>query len=143
PIPHWLYYTPLRKNGSLWSKVVIWSSGIATVAALMGLIAGLMMYSPSRRVSIPYTGQKRLHHILGLFFGIVACTWAFSGMLSMEPFPIEGDGEPYASQITRALRGNRAPLEAFAPLPAPLALAAGGPAVKQLDFISFAGEPVY
>ena len=35
PIPHWLYYTPLRKNGPLWSKVVIWLSGIATVAALM------------------------------------------------------------------------------------------------------------
>ena len=35
-IPHWLYYTPLRKNGPLWSKIVIWLSGIATVAALMG-----------------------------------------------------------------------------------------------------------
>src|SRR5579864_3048479 len=85
-IPHWLYYTPLRKNGPLWSKVVIWASGIATLAALMGLMVGLTMYSPSRRNSIPYSGPKRLHHLLGLFFGIVACTWAFSGMLSMEPF---------------------------------------------------------
>ena len=53
PIPHWLYFTPLRTNGPLWSKVVIWSSGIATIAALMGLVVGLIMYSPSRKNSIP------------------------------------------------------------------------------------------
>ena len=32
-IPHWLYFTPLRKHGPQWSRVVIWSSGIGTVAA--------------------------------------------------------------------------------------------------------------
>ena len=26
-IPHWLYFTPLRKHGPEWSRVVIWSSG--------------------------------------------------------------------------------------------------------------------
>jgi len=46
-IPHWLYFTPLRRNGPLWSKVVIWSSGIATVAALLGLVVAVWMYSPS------------------------------------------------------------------------------------------------
>src|SRR5579864_4089010 len=106
PIPHWLYYTPLRKNGPLWSKVVIWSSGMATVAALMGLIVGLTMYSPSRRVSIPYSGPKRLHHILGLFFGIVACTWAFSGMLSMEPFPLSSGRPQGGRSLAAALRGK-------------------------------------
>jgi hypothetical protein len=40
-IPHWLYYTPLRVNGQLWTNVVVWSSGIATIAALLGLIVGL------------------------------------------------------------------------------------------------------
>ena len=29
-IPHWLYFPPLRRNGPLWNRVVIWSSGIAT-----------------------------------------------------------------------------------------------------------------
>lgn len=58
------------------------------------------MYSPSKRywrlgepTSIPYKGQKRLHMIFGLFFGIVAYTWAFSGMLSMDPFPVPAGGE--------------------------------------------------
>ena len=117
PIPHWLYYTPLRKNGPLWSKLVIWLSGLATVAALLGLVVGITMYSPSKRylqggmpTSMPYSGQKRLHTILGLFFGIVVCTWAFSGMLSMDPFPTErGPGEGVAA-IRRALQGVRPPL---------------------------------
>jgi hypothetical protein len=143
PIPHWLYYTPLRKNGPLWSKVVIWLSGIATVAALMGLIVGLTMYSPSRRISIPYSGQKRLHHILGLFFGIVACTWAFSGMLSMDPFPI-GAGSR-APGISGALRGKRPSLTQYAAKHPREALAQLGPAFqpKELEFTSFAGEPMY
>src|SRR5688572_13449980 len=36
-IPHWLYFTPLRKHGLEWSRVVIWSSGIGTLAALLGV----------------------------------------------------------------------------------------------------------
>src|SRR5579863_3208678 len=35
-IPHWLYFTPLRRDGRLWSKVVIWSSGIGAVTSLLG-----------------------------------------------------------------------------------------------------------
>jgi hypothetical protein len=145
PIPHWLYYTPLRQNGPLWSKVVIWSSGIATIAALMGLIVGLMMYSPSRRVSIPYRGQKRLHHILGLFFGIVACTWAFSGMLSMEPFPLSSGRQQGSRSIASALRGKRPQLSQYAPRSPQEVLAQLGSAfpVKQLELSSFASDPMY
>jgi len=142
-IPHWLYYTPLRKNGPLWSKVVIWLSGIATVAALMGLIVGLIMYSPSRRMSIPYTGQKRLHHILGLFFGIVACTWAFSGMLSMEPFPLSS-GRPQGRSLASALRGKRPQLSQYSKPPQEVfaQLGAAFP-VKELELSSFASDPMY
>jgi hypothetical protein len=145
PIPHWLYYTPLRKNGPLWSKVVIWLSGIATVAALMGLIVGLMMYSPSRRISIPYSGPKRLHHILGLFFGIVACTWAFSGMLSMEPFPLSSGRPQGGRSLAAALRGKRPQLSEYAAKAPQEALAQLGPAfqAKELELSSFASEPVY
>jgi PepSY-associated TM region len=145
PIPHWLYYTPLRKNGPLWSKVVIWSSGIATVAALMGLIVGLTMYSPSRRISIPYKGQKRLHHILGLFFGTVACTWAFSGMLSMEPFPLSSGRPQHGRSIAAALRGKRPQLSQYAAKRPQEVLAQLGPAfqAKELELSSFASDPMY
>ena len=77
-----------------WSRVVIWSSGIGTHRALLGIVIGVWMYSPSKRyryagapTSIPYRGQKRWHTIFGLIFGLGAATWAFSGMLSMDPFP--------------------------------------------------------
>ena len=145
PIPHWLYYTPLRKNGPLWSRVVIWLSGIATLAALMGLVVGLIMYSPSRKNSIPYRGQKRLHHLLGLFFGIVACTWAFSGMLSMEPFPLSEGRQPRADIVAAALRGERPQLSRYAVKAPREALAQLEPGFKPtvLELSSLAGEPVY
>jgi hypothetical protein len=156
-IPHWLYFTPLRKNGPLWSKIVIWCSGIATVAALMGLIVGISMYSPSKRyrlqgsaTSVPYTGQKRLHMIFGLFFGIVACTWTFSGMLSMDPFPIGGQdtagrGKGGAARIPGALRGGRFQMASYAAKSPRDALVQLAPdfGVKELELTSFAGQPVY
>ena len=70
-IPHWLYFTPLRRNGPLWSQVVIWTSGIGTVSAILGIVIGVWMYSPTKRyrypgapTSIPYRGQKRWHTVL-------------------------------------------------------------------------------
>ena len=139
-IPHWLYFTPLRKNGRLWSRIVITTSALATVAAVSGLVVGIWMYAPSR--GVPYRCQKRLHMILGLFFGILACTWAFSGMLSMDPFPIEGRSGENAGPIAAALRGNRPPLEAFRAKPPQDALAEAS-GVKELELTWFAGEPVY
>jgi hypothetical protein len=153
-IPHWLYFTPLRENGRLWSRVVIWSSGIATIVALLGLIVGLWMYSPRKRyrregmpVAIPYSGQKRLHMILGLSFGTVACTWVFSGMLSMDPFPVSGGAMRGSAgrRIAAALRGGRFSLESFAAKSPSEALQQAGrqSKVKELEFTSFAGEPAY
>jgi len=162
PIPHWLYYTPLRVQQQLWSNLIIWTSGIGTVMALMGLIVGISLYSPSQRyrldgapTGIPYRGQKRLHMILGLFFGIVTCTWAFSGMLSMDPFPVQANrgledgraGGERASPIGRiqaVLRAARFEMDDYAAKSPQMALMQlGNVKVKQLDFTSFAGEPLY
>ena len=40
-IPHWLYFTPLRKHQPQWSRFVIWTSGAATVTALIGVAIGI------------------------------------------------------------------------------------------------------
>jgi uncharacterized iron-regulated membrane protein len=101
-IPHWLYFTPLRRNGLLWSRIVIWASGIGAAAAALGLIIGIWITLPSQRV--PYSGQKRWHAILGLIFGFFACTWAFSGMLSMEPFAFSAGPRRLGGRIERAMR---------------------------------------
>jgi hypothetical protein len=151
-IPHWLYFTPLRANQALWSQVVIWSSGIATVAASLGLAVGISLYSPRKRYryrdvpsGIPYTGPKRLHTIFGLFFGVIACTWAFSGMMSMDPFPSERGQRGGRNGVAGALRSGRISLNQFAEKPPREALSQLGadfPA-KELELTLFDGEPVY
>ncbi|MBM3820413.1 MAG: hypothetical protein FJW14_15540 [Acidimicrobiia bacterium] len=154
PIPHWFYFTPLRRHGPEWSQVVIYSSAIGTVAAIIGVVIGAWMYSPRRQYrsagtpsSIPYHGQKRWHMLLGLVFGVFTATWAFSGMLSMDPFPSPPDpadgGRRGGGDMQRALRDPldltrfeaRHPREALAQL--------AGLDVRQLELVTIAGEPMY
>ena len=156
PIPHWFYFTPLRKHGPEWSRLVIWSSGIGTIAAILGIIVRVWIYSPSRRYRyagrpsrLPYYGQKRWHTVLGLIFGVATATYAFSGMLSMDPFPTltrgPGAGRRSADgpNVQQALRG-RMRLDAFeAKHPAAALRQLGNLPVKELELTAFAGEPVY
>jgi hypothetical protein len=157
PIPHWLYFTPLRKHQRQWSRVVIWSSGIGAFGALLGLLIGASMYSPSKRyrsagtaTSIPYRGQKRWHMVVGLIFGLGAATWAFSGMLSMDPFPPTRTGGPVmargagvTTRISQALRG-RPELARFAGThPRDVLARVPDLGVTELELTSFAGEAGY
>ncbi len=150
-IPHWLYFTPLRKHQPQWSAFVIWTSGLGTIAAVLGLLVGVWMYSPSKpyrssgaATSIPYRGQKRWHMIFGLIFGVAAATWAFSGMLSMDPFPTRSRGRSDDdASVAQALHG-RFQLDAFAARHPRDAIAQLAPlAVKELELTSLAGEAVY
>ncbi len=155
-IPHWLYFTPLRKHQAQWSALVIWTSGIGTGAAMLGVVIALVMFSPSRRyryagrpTSIPYRGWKRWHAMLGLIVGLGAVTWAFSGMLSMDPFPARTSGPAGPGSrrggggLSQALRG-RMQMAAFAARhPRDVLAQLTGLDVKQLVLTSFAGESVY
>ncbi|MGA3190559.1 MAG: PepSY domain-containing protein [Bryobacteraceae bacterium] len=148
-IPHWLYFTRLRRNGPLWERVVIWLSGVGTIMSILGLVAGVWLYSPSKRYrfpdgasSIPYAGQKRWHVVLGLIFGAVTCTWVFSGLLSMGPFSWLSD--PDRPNLDRALRANRfEPGDFSAKDPRKAIAEAAGMDVKELEFASFAGDAFY
>lgn len=152
PIPHWLYFTPLRKHPVEWTNVVVWSSGITAVTLLLGIVAGFWMYSPSKRyrrngtpTSIPYRGQKRWHMLLGLVFGVAGTTWAFSGLLSMDPFPIGSSGvmSEAAMNIPTSLR--RAPdlLEFRSKDPRAALAELADLEVKELEPMIAGGEPVY
>jgi hypothetical protein len=151
-IPHWFYFTPLRQHQLEWSRFVISSAGAGAIAAMLGIAIGIWMYSPFKRyrhngaaTSIPYRGQKRWHAILGLIFGLGAATWAFSGMLSMDPFPTRG-GTPHAERgadLGRALRG-RFQLPAFqAKSPRDALRQLSDLKVKELELISIGQEPFY
>ena len=154
PIPHWFYFTSLRKHGPEWLQVVIWSSGIATGVAILGVAIGAWMYSPRKKyryegaaTSIPYRGQKRWHMALGLIFGVATATWAFSGMLSVDPFPSltdPADGGRRASvDMSDALRGPLA-IEPFAALHPRQALEELRDLdVRQLELTAFDGQPFY
>jgi hypothetical protein len=164
-IPHWLYFTPLRKYPARWSSVVVWLSLVGTIAALVGVVIAVWMYSPRQRyryagqaTSIPYRGWKRWHTIIGLCFGVMTTTWAFSGLLSMGPFAIIDQltaltvpGEKNDRQaagrldLAGALRGaGGLRLSAYAVKPPSEAIAQlSGFDVKELEYRSFDGRPVY
>jgi hypothetical protein len=152
-IPHWLYFTPLRKHGHLWTRIVIWLSALSVFTAFAGIVIGLVVYSPRKSyrqagiaTGIPYLGMKRLHMILGLSFGVIACTWAFSGLLSMDPFPkLQGTLDQSGDNLEEALRGGNVSLSAFdrkSPNDA-LHSVESGFQPKELELASFAGQPVY
>ncbi len=161
-IPHWLYFTPLRTHQPQWSSTVVWSSLVGTITALIGIAIILWMYSPRKvyrnagaPTSIPYRGWKRWHAIAGLSFGLVTVTWTFSGLLSMGPFPLmnrlaewttpedtqTGHG---GSAIAEAFRSEEPSLPAFAGRTPVAAISAlSNFEVKELEWTSFASEPVY
>jgi PepSY-associated transmembrane protein len=148
PIPHWIYYTPVRKHQPAWNQIVIWSSGIGTVTGVLGIAIGVWMWSPSRRYRfegapsrLPYRGQKRWHALFGLIFGLGAVTWAFSGLLSMDPVPRMNERPRLDGP--HALRGQLR-LSAFAAKNPRQALSQlSGLSVKALELAVVAGEPVY
>jgi hypothetical protein len=159
-IPHWMYYTPLRKQGQQWFSVVVYSSLIGTITAVMGLTIAVWMYSPRRRyryagtaTAIPYKGWKRWHTIAGLVFGLVTTTWTFSGLLSMGPFAISdritawtvAEDDRELPDIAGALQGD-APFDLiqYAARPVGDALAMVREfAPREIEFTTFAGEPIY
>ena len=89
-IPHWFYFTPLRLNQPVWYWTVVWVSVIGCVMAVLGLVLAVTQFRRSKpfrlSASIRYRGFMRWHYYTGALFGVFALTWAFSGLMSMEPF---------------------------------------------------------
>jgi uncharacterized iron-regulated membrane protein len=104
-IPHWLYPTALRRNGALWSEVVISTSLLGTFLAATGLYVGIVRLRRGRdgRLGSPFRGWWYWHHVSGLVFGVLTLTWVFSGLLTMSPWGVlEGTG---ARDYLAAARG--------------------------------------
>lgn len=103
-IPHWLYFTELRKNTKLWVDVVIWTSLAGCFLTLLGLFVGLRQFRRRRstaRLASPYRGAKFWHHMLGLSFGLLVLTWTFSGFASMQPWGWLESGEESGAAAAR------------------------------------------
>ncbi len=149
-IPHWLYFAPLRLNDAVWRQVVLWLSGLAVVSAIIGLVLGVIQFRPSTpfrfsRIGsyIPYAGWMRWHYLTGIVFGVFTVTWAFSGMLSMEPWSWASRGGT-GDGIYGALAGGPLDLAAYPDFdPAEWNRTLPGRTIKEVDFAWIQGEPYY
>jgi hypothetical protein len=138
---HWLYFTPLRRNGPFWNRMIIWLSAAGSVMCLLGLIWGFYVGLRGR-----YHGWMRWHHYAGLAFGVVSFSWIFSGLLSLDPVAWQPGNTPTRTQRDAfsggplrldavgldALRGVIAPRSGGAPRRPPL---------KEIELTQFRGEP--
>jgi len=107
-VPHWLYFTELRRRGYLWAQVVIYTSLLGCFLAGIGIYIGVLQMArqPATQWS-PYRGFHCWHHMAGLTFGIFALTWVLSGLLSMNPWGWL-EGASAQAENTR-IRGGPAP----------------------------------
>jgi uncharacterized iron-regulated membrane protein len=144
-IPHFLYFTSLRNNQPLWYRIVIWTSGLAAALAVVGLVLGVVLWRRGRATisaAIPYSGWMRWHYVTGLVFGVFSVTWAFSGLVSMEPWA--WTNQRGIELRASALTGGPLQLAAFRPMEtgAWTGLLEGA-ALKEVDFVRMQGEHYY
>ncbi|NBF13241.1 PepSY domain-containing protein [Pseudomonas sp. Fl4BN1] len=140
---HWLY--PLRGIGidGAWGPIVTYLSLAATLMTVLGLAVGVLRWRFKRTYRngshSPYQGFARWHHLGGMLFGVLAITWIFSGLMSMNPWKIFSSAQPLS---VAAYQG--APLSAAAfPLSAAQALrrfADDGLQARELEWRMIGGQ---
>ena len=83
---HWLYLPALRRHWAVWDQVVWWLAAGGVITAVTGLALGIQhLYRwKGQRSKGPFSGVRRVHHLVGLAIGAVVFTWLLSGMLSMD-----------------------------------------------------------
>lgn len=135
-IPHWFYFSALRTNQPLWYRVVVWTSALACILAVIGLALALTRSWKS------YVGLLRWHYVTGALFGVFTLTFAFSGLLSMEPFAwTNAQGLEIPRQ---ALTGGEVDLSAFGPMdPVVWNRLLDGRSLKEVEFVRIQGEHYY
>jgi hypothetical protein len=148
---HWTYFTALRRHGYLWNKLVAWGSIVGAFMCLTGIVVGVWRLGMKRRYRIkgalshsPYAGWMRWHHYAGLIFGLLTCTWAFSGALSLTPFQfLRGSG--VTQRQRRAVSGGRVNMETITVERMQASLAAFTPSFtpKEIELLQFRGKPYF
>ena len=140
-VTHWIYPTVLRKYPDAWEWVVDILSAVAAVMAIAGLWIAILRWRFKRRPGqsrIPYRGLMRWHYITGAIFGVIVVTWAFSGLLSLNPGNFNPSRTPTAAQ-KQVFSGAPLPLEAY-PIPAADSLPTD---VRELKLTQYRGQPLW
>ncbi len=148
-IPHFMYFKALRMNADLWLGIMTWGSGLGVAVALLGIVLGVLHFRPKRpfRLSsvpsgIPFRGWLRWHHAAGLVFGVVTLAFAFSGLLSLEPWEWNMRDFSLEDGTREAFPSGTGNLEDYAPIDAAAWRGALGCAeIKEIAFTRILGEP--
>ena len=141
-IPHFLYFAPLRLKNELWVKTMTWIPGLACVLAGLGIVLGVVQFRRSRP-HIRYSGWMRWHYISGLVFGVLTLTWAFSGLLSMEPWAWT-EKDQIERGIRQAFASGAGDLASFPRIDAPTwTEILAGHSAKEIEFSRILDEPYY
>ncbi|WP_235048246.1 PepSY domain-containing protein [Xanthomonas cassavae] len=141
-IPHWLYFTQLRRSFTAWDRTVWWLALAALCSASAGTVLG--GYRTWQRARSPkpawsgFRGWLRWHHGLGLVAAVFVLGWIFSGWLSMDHGRLFSRGIPDPGQVARY---SGAPLHvAFANVDANALRCLSG--ATQIDFTTVGGRPI-
>ena len=145
---HWIYPTTLRtQHVEAWDRIIVWLSSFGTLVCVSGIVTGIWQFRWRREPGVagsPYRGWLKWHHWIGLIFGVLAGTWVFSGLLSMDPFSwATSDASPNGTH-GEIMAGGALNLAAFSGSPA----AAGATCRAQLDvkeirLVQLRGVPYY
>ena len=145
-IPHWVYFTWLRQDATLWSKTVIWLSGIGCLMVIAGIWVTVDVWRRTRKSHrqgfSPYRKKwYHWHYLSGIFFGIFVLTFTFSGMMSVADIPEWIHKPALKSSPLRTL-------QAKAPQPEDYTLdyrtvITSFPEVRQIEWSNFRKHPYY
>ena len=85
---HWLYLLRQQNTDPVWTWILIGLAAVGTLSAVTGMVNGVQRWRFRGRYKsgarTPYRElAMRWHHLLGLVFGVVLCTWIFSGLMSV------------------------------------------------------------
>ena len=139
-VPHWIYFTELRRYPDAWHNVVVWLSIPGVILAVTGIVLGTWHLFINRVRWIPYRQWwMRWHHITGLVAAIFTLTWIFSGLLSMNPFGVFSPRSALHSEHMQWV-GNKTGTV----LPPDAALARADNWIpKEIDLLQIAGQSWY
>lgn len=141
---HFLYFFRDTPVDAYWSDIIIWLSLTGTLLVLVGSVVGIQRWRFIGRYGngsrSPYRNMMmRWHHLFGLVFALIAFTWVFSGLMSMNPWKIFESGAPQLR--LQAYAGGSLDAAGFRAAPADIvaALAASG-GTRELRFVRVAGS---
>ena len=99
---HWIYPMALRRHPAVWHWLIVALSLAGLLSIITGAVVGIMRLRLRKRYRgkdiTPYRNAMKLHHLLGLAVLLPLCTYMFSGLMSMNPWGLFNDEQPYRQQ---------------------------------------------